>query len=140
MRLKIKKTFFVLGGFVLCLGAAGSYEELVDERTSLVGRICTTGENCGRPLRATPVSDEPRTAEDIYKQGCAACHDAGIGGAPRLSDAAMWKQRLQEKGRDRLLQNALNGVGAMPPRGVCVNCSDDEVDRAVEYILSVSGL
>jgi cytochrome c5 len=40
---------------------------------------------------------------------------------------------------DVLLTNATNGINAMPPKGTCAACSDDELKAAVEYMLSQSG-
>jgi cytochrome c5 len=40
---------------------------------------------------------------------------------------------------DTLLSNAINGINAMPAKGTCAACSDDELKAAIEYILSQSG-
>jgi cytochrome c5 len=31
-------------------------------------------------------------------------------------------------------QNAINGINAMPPRGTCADCSDDEIKAAIEHM------
>ena len=38
------------------------------------------------------------------------------------------------KGMDATLQNAINGINAMPPKGTCANCSDDELMAAIKYM------
>src|SRR5690606_40872029 len=65
----------------------------------------------------------------IYAATCAACHGTGVAGAPTLGDTAAWAPLL-EKGYETLLQNAINGINAMPPRGGNPNLSDLEVARA----------
>jgi cytochrome c5 len=73
--------------------------------------------------------------EAIYKQSCMACHAAGVAGAPKLGDSQAWSPRIA-KGNEALVQSVTNGLNAMPPKGGCMNCSDDELRGAVEYMLS----
>ena len=49
-----------------------------------------------------------RTGEAVYNLGCAACHTAGLAGAPMLANQAQWEGRL-EKGLETLTNNAYNG-------------------------------
>ncbi|OSM07161.1 hypothetical protein MAIT1_03920 [Magnetofaba australis IT-1] len=37
---------------------------------------------------------------------------------------------------DALMHSILNGKNAMPPKGTCMDCSDDELKAAVEYLTS----
>ena len=78
-----------------------------------------------------------RSPEDIYKSTCIACHLAGVAGAPKLGDKALWAPRIAT-GMDAMMTTVLNGKGAMPPRGTCGNCSDDELRATVEYMTSQS--
>ena len=57
----------------------------------------------------------------------------GVLGAPKKGDTAAWDERLA-KGMDATLKNALNGLNAMPPKGNCANCSDDEILAAIKYM------
>jgi len=34
--------------------------------------------------------------------------------------------------------STLNGIGAMPAKGTCMSCSDDELADAVTYILDAA--
>lgn len=34
-----------------------------------------------------------------------------------------------------LLASTVNGMGMMPPKGTCMDCSDDELEAAVDYII-----
>ena len=75
-----------------------------------------------------------RTAESIYTTGCAACHDAGIAGAPMMGDKAAWETR-QAKGYEMLVNNAYNGINGMPAKGLCTDCTKEEIGIAVQYML-----
>lgn len=78
-----------------------------------------------------------RSGEDVYKATCFMCHGTGAAGAPKVGDAAAWAPRIAT-GMDALMNSALNGKNAMPARGTCANCSDDELKASIEYMVSNS--
>ena len=75
--------------------------------------------------------------EMIYGRVCAACHDSGAAGAPRMVAAEMG-QRLSDKGREMLVSNAINGLNAMPARGGRSDLSDEQVAASVDYMIDQS--
>lgn len=82
--------------------------------------------------------EDAHPGEQVYVRYCFSCHAAGIAGAPRVGDAAAWTQRL-EKGRAALLQSTIDGVApGMPPKGLCGQCSEDELDAALDYMIERS--
>src|SRR5690554_3757670 len=87
---------------------------------------------------AGDASDESRTGEQVYELTCATCHAAGVAGAPALGDEAAWAP-LIESGFDEMVRIAIEGVGAMPPRGGNPSLSDTEVARAVAFMANNSG-
>jgi cytochrome c5 len=100
-------------------------------------------ETAAVPAEAAPVATETAGAapaaaaagEAIYNKACIACHAVGVAGAPKLGDAAAWEPRIA-KGIDALLQSAINGLNAMPPRGTCMDCSDDDLRNGIEFMIS----
>ncbi|MEC8454664.1 MAG: c-type cytochrome, partial [Pseudomonadota bacterium] len=74
-------------------------------------------------------------AAGIYQTSCNACHGTGAAGAPMLGDAGALEARM-EKGMDALMYNVINGVGAMPARGICMTCSDGDLQAVVNYMLA----
>ena len=89
----------------------------------------------------TPVADKPsdiQTAsadgQKIYQKSCQACHATGVAGAPKLGDKEAWAPRIA-KGNDALLSSVKNGLKAMPPKGTCMSCSEDELRAAMEYMV-----
>ena len=75
--------------------------------------------------------------KSAYDSSCAACHGAGVAGAPKLGDKAAWEPRLKQ-GMDTLRQNALKGKGAMPPKGGNMALSDADVTAAVDFMAAQS--
>ena len=89
----------------------------------------------------TPAADKPvdtQTAsaagQKIYQKSCQACHATGAAGAPKLGDKDAWAPRIA-KGNDALLSSVKNGLKAMPPKGTCMSCSEDELRAAMEYMV-----
>ena len=75
--------------------------------------------------------------EANYKASCAACHDAGVSGAPKLGDKAAWAPRIA-KGMDALLATSINGSKvnpAMMPRGGS-KLSDADLKSVVEFMVA----
>lgn len=75
-----------------------------------------------------------RSGAEVYRDYCASCHSGGMQGAPVANDAGEWQPRLT-KGAAALFQNAKQGVDAMPPKGTCMNCSDAELQAAIDEML-----
>ena len=70
---------------------------------------------------------------DRYNKSCVVCHASGAAGAPRTGDVAAWAPRL-EKGMDALVASANDGLKAMPPKGMCFDCSADDFKALIEYM------
>lgn len=70
----------------------------------------------------------------IYQQACMMCHGGGVAGSPMTGDKAAWAVRI-EQGRDKLVSNAIEGIGVMPPKGGQTQLSDEEVASAVDYMI-----
>jgi cytochrome c5 len=75
--------------------------------------------------------------QQTYMNSCQACHATGAAGAPKLGDKDAWAPRIAT-GMDALLATSIAGKGAMPPRGACASCSDDDLKAAIEYMVSQS--
>jgi cytochrome c5 len=77
-------------------------------------------------------------AAQAYQSTCFACHGTGAAHSPEVGDVIEWEIRL-EKGMDTLVQSAIKGLnGIMPPRGLCADCSDDQLKAIVEYMVAES--
>ena len=63
--------------------------------------------------------------EERYRKSCAVCHAAGAAGAPKTGVAEAWEPRLA-KGLDTLVSSVENGLKAMPPKGMCFDCTSED--------------
>ena len=106
------------------------------ERLKPVGEVCVEGQD-GCAAAAAAGSGEPRSAEDIVNASCNACHVSGAAGAPVIGDKAAWADRIAA-GMDSVYSNAINGIGGMPAKGLCMDCSDDEIKVAIDLMVSQS--
>ena len=70
---------------------------------------------------------------DRYNRSCAVCHLAGVANAPKTGVPADWEQQLA-KGMDTLVASVQNGLGAMPPMGMCFDCGPDDFKALIEYM------
>ncbi|MCC2617531.1 cytochrome c5 family protein [Aestuariibacter halophilus] len=129
----MKLKAFVFALFASLLGfstiAQDMSEDAIKERIKPVGSVHVAGAQAESAAAAGP-----RSGADVYNASCVACHGPGVMGAPKLHDAADWSPRM-DKGMETLLDHAINGFNAMPPKGTCGNCSDDEIKAAIEYMV-----
>lgn len=81
---------------------------------------------------ATPT----RSGDSVYHQHCIICHESGVAGAPKFRNAAEWAPRVAKAGGIAGLLTIVNeGLNAMPPKGTCQECSEEELKHAIEYML-----
>jgi cytochrome c5 len=73
----------------------------------------------------------------VYDGLCAACHAAGVAGAPKTGDKGAWAPRVAQ-GMDTLHQHAIKGIRAMPAKGGNPALSDAEVSAAVDHMVAQS--
>lgn len=108
----------------------------ISERIKPFGEVCLEGDSsCGTATAAT--GGGAKSAEDIYNSNCMACHDTGAASAPKMGDVAAWAPRIKQ-GMDTLHEHAINGFNAMPAKGLCMSCSEDDIKATVDYIVEKS--
>ncbi|MCD8505232.1 MAG: c-type cytochrome [Burkholderiaceae bacterium] len=83
---------------------------------------------------ALPAGIDLALGEKIYNQTCMACHRSGVAGAPKFGDKAAWAPYVAT-GMDTMIELAIKGKGAMPPRGGMMNASDNDIASAVHYMV-----
>lgn len=130
MKIKFLSAFIVSAVVGFAVHAQMTDEDIA-ERIKPVGNIHVAG----AAAQAEASGGGAKSGEEVYNSACIACHGAGVLGAPKFQVAAEWQPRLDEKGFDTIWKNAINGINAMPPRGTCGSCSDDEIKAAIEYMI-----
>ena len=123
----------VLLGFISAFAIASSLEERIKPE----GSLCMAGDECASAVQLAAASTGPRSGEEVYSSKCSTCHATGAAGAPKLGDVAAWAPRIG-KGMDTLVSNAINGINGMPAKGLCFDCSDEEIGAAVEHMVAGS--
>ena len=79
------------------------------------------------------VNVSAQEAEAIYNKACTVCHSMGVAGAPKVHNVADWEPRLA-KGMDTLLHSVKTGLNAMPPGGMCTDCTDEDYKAAIGFM------
>lgn len=70
----------------------------------------------------------------IYERSCVSCHALVDAQAPLAGHRAAWAPRVAEKGLDGLVMSVRHGVGAMPPSGLCADCTDAEYRALITFM------
>ena len=144
----------------MVLGSNAAAQQSVEDNVRPAGQVCLAGQSCvGSTSGSSPAAPVTSTraaapvaavveevaavaaevaafdVESTYQMSCFACHGTGAAGAPILGDAEAWAPRM-EKGMDAVMLNVVNGVNAMPPKGLCFTCTDDDLAAIVAYMIS----
>lgn len=122
---------YVTAGKKVGAGSEGQTPEAIAARISPVADAGFTFKDVNTPKQLL-------SGEEVFKSTCAACHAAGVAGAPKVGDAGAWGPRLAD-GYDKVVGYALHGLRAMPAKGGNADLDDIEVARAVVYMANQSG-
>ena len=100
--------------------------------------VCLVG--CGADVGSTADPGKVLApGELVYQRFCISCHSSGVSGAPPVGNVQAWAPRIV-KGDDVMLKNTIEGLpsAGMPPRGLCLACTDQELLDAIHYMTSQS--
>jgi cytochrome c5 len=111
----------------------------IQNRVQKVGKLNVSEAAAPAAMSGDSASDAAGAAADpaaLYQASCFACHGTGAAGAPVLGDKDAWAPRIAQ-GEATVLEHAINGLNAMPPRGGS-SLTDDEIKAIVEYMIAGS--
>ena len=97
---------------------------------------CGSGEEGGAGATTAGAAAEV-PGELTYRRFCFSCHASGAAGAPRVGQASAWEERVAQ-GMDVMLRHTIEGMPGMPARGMCRQCSDEELRDAISYMVERS--
>ena len=86
------------------------------------------------------VAGSKREGQQIVQHYCAVCHAEKPLiplGAPRIGIEADWTTRLKQ-GMPKIFTHTSEGLNAMPARGGCFECSDEQLMLAIVAMLPAS--
>jgi len=122
-----------------CVGTTGYTNATRGESSSMPAAAVVSAPVSEPAAVAVVAEPEPAATEfDVaatYQMSCFACHGTGAAGAPVLGDQEAWTERM-EKGIDSVMANVMTGLNAMPAKGLCMTCSDDDLRSLVDYMVS----
>jgi len=107
-------------------------DNAVLERIKPIGEVRIDTSNMVASAESNESSE--RSGEAIYNSNCAGCHTSGVMEAPKYASLEDWSTRI-DLGLEKLTLSAIAGKGGMPPRGACMDCTDNEIEVTVQYIL-----
>lgn len=93
--------------------------------------------------KADVASYDLANGKAVYDANCAACHGAGIMGAPKTGTARKWTSRLTQS-LDTMIQKSIAGYSGdyrgtktfMPAKGGNPDLTDQEVGNSVAYMVN----
>lgn len=114
-------------------------QQQILERIKPVGNVQVeqpTAAPAAAPQNQPEVKKMP--GQVIYETYCSVCHRDGLAGAPKFHNKEDWQPRLDKKTLDELTATAIKGLNAMPPKGTCSECSEEDIKQAIQYMLPTS--
>jgi cytochrome c5 len=129
----------VVGGSVLKKTKTAVADKGVAERIKPVGEVAVSSQVMDSLIPSANAAGDKGKA--TYDASCAACHAAGVAGAPKFGDKAAWKDRIAQ-GNDTMYTHALKGfqgkAGMMPAKGGNMSLADADVKAAVDHMVNAA--
>lgn len=114
-----------------------SQQREIQLRIQPVGKVTIQGQ-AQTDNKAISNVETKEPGQETYQQYCIVCHRDGLAGAPKFRNEQDWKPRLTKRELNDLLASSIKGLNAMPAKGTCIKCSDDDLKAAISYMLPKS--
>jgi cytochrome c5 len=69
----------------------------------------------------------------VYDRSCGMCHNGQLPQAPKKGDVAAWEPRMAQ-GMDLMVKHVTEGFNAMPPRGLCMDCTAEDYQAVIQWM------
>ena len=127
--------FTLIPVFATAIDLSKEQRAAIEDRIKPYSQVCVAGDESCAAVTDMAASG-PRSGEDVYNNACVVCHGGGVAGAPGYADADAWAPRIA-KGIDVLYASGVNGLPGtgMIAKGGCGNCSNEEIQAAVDYMV-----
>ncbi len=131
----IKRITLLIGLTASLFTATAFAEGDIEARIAPVGDVYLDGEiTTASTASESSEPAGPRSGEKVYNTYCVACHGTGAAGAPIKGKTDQWNARIAQ-GEATLIKHAIEGFNAMPAKGTCSDCSDDEMTATVQFLI-----
>lgn len=109
-----------------------------------LGSLCFSNAYAAEPYSHQPsviladIHASKQVGKGVYDHFCVSCHASKPLiqlGAPRKGIKEDWLWRIKKKGKKGMFKTTEEGIGNMPPRGGCFECSDEDLRQAIAYLL-----
>lgn len=103
---------------------------------AVVGMLAACGPSetpAQREARAQGMAPSEARLAEMYARSCRACHTVLDAKAPLAGDKADWDARFTQ-GIDTLVAHARDGFKAMPARGQCLDCTDEDLKQLTLFM------
>ena len=91
----------------------------------------------------TPTQDMLDSGEKIFDKSCFICHENDAGEVKMLADKLYWTEN-RAKDFEILVQHVHDGYtgdfGTMTPMGSCIDCSKEDLQNAIFYMMTKAGV
>jgi cytochrome c5 len=139
----LKQTSLLSLLFLSLLAACSKQEPASPPPSASSEYVLAEAPPAAAPATPAAVGGNPAQSSDkgkkVYDSACFACHAAGVAGAPKFGDKALWAPRIAQ-GMDTLYTHSIKGfqgkVGVMPPKGGNLSLPDADVMAAVDYMVA----
>ncbi len=128
----VAPVFIIIGLVYYVVSGTKPAEGTVNMEKSIAQRLQKVGS-----VEIRDANRELKNGKAVFDAQCAVCHTAGVAGAPKLGDVALWAPRIAT-GYEALLTSALKGKGSMAAQGGG-DFEDLEIARAVVHMVNASG-
>jgi cytochrome c5 len=69
----------------------------------------------------------------VYDRSCGMCHNGQLPQAPKKGDVAAWEPRMAQ-GMDLMVKHVTEGFNAMPPKGLCMDCTAEDFQAVILWM------
>ncbi len=128
----VAPVFIIIGLVYYVVSGTKPAEGTVNMEKTIAQRLQKVGS-----VEIRDANRELKNGKAVYDAQCTTCHTAGLAGAPKVGDTALWAPRIAT-GYQTMLTSALKGKGAMAAQAGG-DFEDLEIARAVVYMANASG-
>jgi cytochrome c5 len=113
-------------------------KQQIEQRIQPIGKVHVQEEQKEQVKNNELPLNKEEPGQRTYERFCIVCHRDGLVGAPKFRDEQAWKSRLAGRTLNELVTSALKGLNAMPAKGTCYECTEEDIKSAIEYMLRKS--